>query len=113
MCVIGDQPEMTVESLELNEHHTYSWRNMFSCINLLRILNKLTKWKHSRIMVTFFTKHKFVHQKQQKINVTFFYFPDVSRFQISSHLKKVIESDARHDAALRSQIIENANPIPR
>ncbi|VDP22901.1 unnamed protein product [Schistosoma margrebowiei] len=27
------------------------WRNMFSCINLLRILNMLTKWKHSRIML--------------------------------------------------------------
>ncbi|CAH8541179.1 unnamed protein product [Heterobilharzia americana] len=26
------------------------WRNLFSCINLLRILNMLTKWKHSRIM---------------------------------------------------------------
>ncbi|GCB65350.1 hypothetical protein scyTo_0007697 [Scyliorhinus torazame] len=26
-------------------------RNVFSCINLLRILNKLTKWKHSRIMM--------------------------------------------------------------
>ena len=28
------------------------WRNMFSCINLLRILEKLTKWKHSRTMVS-------------------------------------------------------------
>uniref|UniRef100_A0A6A7FTZ4 Striatin-interacting protein 1 n=1 Tax=Hirondellea gigas TaxID=1518452 RepID=A0A6A7FTZ4_9CRUS len=27
------------------------WRNMFSCINLLRVLNKLCKWKHSRIMM--------------------------------------------------------------
>ena len=25
---------------------------MASCINLLRVLNKLTKWKHSRIMVS-------------------------------------------------------------
>ncbi|XP_070000855.1 striatin-interacting protein 1 homolog [Penaeus vannamei] len=30
---------------------TCCWRNMFSCINLLRILNKLCKWKHSRIMM--------------------------------------------------------------
>jgi len=29
----------------------YCWRNLFSCINLLRILNKLTKWKHSRTMM--------------------------------------------------------------
>ncbi|XP_015429050.1 PREDICTED: striatin-interacting protein 1 [Dufourea novaeangliae] len=51
MCVIGDQPELTVESLEIGDSQTYSWRNIFSSINLLRILNKLTKWKHSRIMM--------------------------------------------------------------
>lgn len=51
MCVIGDQPELTLENLEVGDSLTYSWRNVFSCINLLRILNKLTKWKHSRIMV--------------------------------------------------------------
>ncbi|KAG5890980.1 hypothetical protein JTB14_037966 [Gonioctena quinquepunctata] len=50
-CVIGDQPELTSESLEIGDSATFSWRNMFSCINLLRILNKLTKWKHSRIMM--------------------------------------------------------------
>ena len=51
MCVIGDQPELTIENLEIGNNQTYSWRNVFSCINLLRILNKLTKWKHSRIMM--------------------------------------------------------------
>lgn len=51
-CVLGDQPELTTESLEIGDAAAYSWRNMFSCINLLRILNKLTKWKHSRIMVS-------------------------------------------------------------
>lgn len=50
-CVIGDQPELTAESLEIGDSQLYCWRNVFSCINLLRILNKLTKWKHSRIMV--------------------------------------------------------------
>lgn len=50
-CVIGDQPELTAESLEIGDNQLYSWRNVFSCINLLRILNKLTKWKHSRIMM--------------------------------------------------------------
>lgn len=29
----------------------YCWRNMFSSINLLRILNKLSKWKNCRIMM--------------------------------------------------------------
>ncbi|XP_050313692.1 striatin-interacting protein 1 homolog isoform X2 [Anthonomus grandis grandis] len=50
-CVIGDQPELTAESLEIGDAALFSWRNMYSCINLLRILNKLTKWKHSRIMM--------------------------------------------------------------
>lgn len=50
-CVIGDQPELTAESLEIGDAAPYSWRNIYSCINLLRILNKLTKWKHSRIMM--------------------------------------------------------------
>ncbi|XP_034247106.1 striatin-interacting protein 1 homolog [Thrips palmi] len=50
-CVIGEQPELTVESLEIGDSQLYSWRNVFSCVNLLRILNKLTKWKHSRIMM--------------------------------------------------------------
>ena len=29
----------------------FCWRNLFSCINLLRVLQKLTKWKYSRTMV--------------------------------------------------------------
>ncbi|XP_064632355.1 striatin-interacting protein 1 homolog isoform X2 [Lineus longissimus] len=50
-CVIGDQPELTAENLEAGDSQQYCWRNLFSCINLLRILNKLTKWKHSRTMM--------------------------------------------------------------
>jgi len=67
-CVIGEQPpaELTSESLDVTGSSPDSlngsgsggclipqacWRNMFSCINLLRVLNKLTKWKHSRIMM--------------------------------------------------------------
>lgn len=50
-CVIGEQPELTTEAIELCSFQPYCWRNMFSCINLVRILNKLTKWKHSRIMM--------------------------------------------------------------
>ena len=51
-CVIGEQPELTAETLEVGDTSVYCWRNMASCINLLRVLNKLTKWKHSRIMVS-------------------------------------------------------------
>lgn len=50
-CVIGEQPELTAETLEVGDTSVYCWRNMASCINLLRVLNKLTKWKHSRIMM--------------------------------------------------------------
>lgn len=50
-CVIGEQPEMTAESLVIGDSAPYTWRNVFSCVNLLRILNKLTKSKHSRIMM--------------------------------------------------------------
>ncbi|KAG8192206.1 hypothetical protein JTE90_009966 [Oedothorax gibbosus] len=51
VCVIGEQPELTEETLEMGDQLPYCWRNLFSCINLLRLLNKLTKWKHSRIMM--------------------------------------------------------------
>lgn len=37
---------------EAGDSNQFCWRNLFSCINLLRILNKLTKWKHSRTMVS-------------------------------------------------------------
>ena len=51
-CVIGEQPELTAETLEIGDTSQFCWRNIFSCINLLRVLNKLTKWKQSRIMVS-------------------------------------------------------------
>ncbi|XP_042563860.1 striatin-interacting protein 1 homolog isoform X1 [Clupea harengus] len=50
-CVVHELPELTAESLEAGENNQFCWRNLFSCINLLRILNKLTKWKHSRTMM--------------------------------------------------------------
>ncbi|XP_055509311.1 striatin-interacting protein 1 [Leucoraja erinacea] len=50
-CVIHELPELTTDALEAGDHNQFCWRNLFSCINLLRILNKLTKWKHSRTMM--------------------------------------------------------------
>ncbi|XP_046847206.1 striatin-interacting protein 1-like [Xenia sp. Carnegie-2017] len=50
-CVLTEKSELTAESLENNASEMCCWRNMFSCINLLRILQKLTKWKHSRTMM--------------------------------------------------------------
>ncbi|KAM3934336.1 striatin-interacting protein 1 [Leptodactylus fuscus] len=49
--VVHELPELTAESLEAGDNTRFCWRNLFSCINLLRILNKLTKWKHSRTMM--------------------------------------------------------------
>ncbi|KAF6204102.1 hypothetical protein GE061_002442 [Apolygus lucorum] len=49
-CVIGE-PVINLDTMEIGDNQAYSWRNLFACINLLRILNKLTKWKHSRIMM--------------------------------------------------------------
>ncbi|XP_065408217.1 striatin-interacting protein 2 isoform X3 [Chrysemys picta bellii] len=50
-CTVHELPELTAESLEAGDNHQFCWRNLFSCINLLRLLNKLTKWKHSRTMM--------------------------------------------------------------
>ncbi|GAB1601835.1 striatin-interacting protein 1 homolog isoform X1 [Argonauta hians] len=50
-CVIGEQVEITSENLDSGEDQAFCWRNLFSCINLLRILNKLMKWKHARTMM--------------------------------------------------------------
>lgn len=50
-CVIGMQPEIDADELENGDNAPYRWRNVFSCINLLRILNKLTKYKRSRVMM--------------------------------------------------------------
>lgn len=38
-------------SLETPSSHQLSWRNMFTCVNLLRILNKVVKGKPNRIEV--------------------------------------------------------------
>jgi len=50
-CILGDPLELTAESLENAYQEACCWRNLFSCINLVRILQKLTKWKHSRTMM--------------------------------------------------------------
>ena len=50
-CLIGMQPEIDADELENGDSSVYRWRNLFSCINLLRILNKLTKYKRSRVMM--------------------------------------------------------------
>lgn len=48
-CVIGEPPMLS--SKWQCFFQPFSWRNMFSCINMVRILNKIVKWKHSRVMM--------------------------------------------------------------
>lgn len=66
-CVIGEQLELTADTLESGDSQAYCWRNLFSCINLLRILNKLTKWKHSRTMMLVIFKSAPILKRAMKI----------------------------------------------
>lgn len=69
-CVIGEQPDLSAESFVFSADVTdkpYSWRNVFSCINLLRILNKLIKWKHSRVMMLVVFKSAPILKKTLKV----------------------------------------------
>ena len=52
-CVLYPQDiDAAAEILESSTTDTgYCWRNLFSCINLVRILQKLTKWKHFRTVM--------------------------------------------------------------
>lgn len=52
-CVLA--PQGAEVTMEVSESTTtdpgFCWRNLFSCINLVRILQKLTKWKHFRTVM--------------------------------------------------------------
>ena len=51
-CCLTGNVELTREQLEAaGEPTAYCWRNLHACINLVRILNKLAKWKRSRVLV--------------------------------------------------------------
>lgn len=66
-CVLGDQSNSNSENLVFGDNAPFSWRNMFSCINLLRILNKLIKWKHSRVMMLVVFKSAPILKKALKV----------------------------------------------
>ena len=100
-CVIGEQPELTAETLEVGDTSVYCWRNMASCINLLRVLNKLTKWKHSRIMVGEFLL----------IVLHFMSYSDAGRVQVRSHPKEDSEGEARHAPAVRAEATQDADEV--
>lgn len=67
-CVLHEQSEITAESLDQSpESGDFCWRNLFSCINLLRILQKLTKWKYSRTMMLVVFKSAPILKKALKV----------------------------------------------
>ena len=45
----------------------FCWRNLYSCINLIRILQKLTKWKHSRTVMLVVFKSAPILKKALKV----------------------------------------------
>eukprot|EP00096_Caligus_rogercresseyi_P013607 TRINITY_DN6234_c0_g1_i1.p1 TRINITY_DN6234_c0_g1~~TRINITY_DN6234_c0_g1_i1.p1 ORF type:complete len:849 (+),score=265.67 TRINITY_DN6234_c0_g1_i1:27-2573(+) len=71
-CVIGEQPVLTEETIKVGDTSPYCSRIMFSCINLLRVLNKLTKWKQSRIMMLVVFKSTPILQKTLKVRHAMF-----------------------------------------
>lgn len=66
-CILKGKQEVTAESLENNGSEICCWRNMFSCINLVRILQKLTKWKHSRTMMLIVFKSAPILKRSLKV----------------------------------------------
>lgn len=66
-CILKEKQEVTAESLENNGSEVCCWRNMFSCINLVRILQKLTKWKHSRTMMLIVFKSAPILKRSLKV----------------------------------------------
>lgn len=65
-CVLGDfHPENG--GIDIGCDMKYCWRNVFSSINLLRVLNKLCKWKNSRIMMLVIFKSAPILKRTLKI----------------------------------------------
>lgn len=66
-CVIGEQLELDANELENGDSAVFRWRNVFSCINLLRILNKIAKYKRSRVMMLVIFKSAQIFKKVLRI----------------------------------------------
>ncbi|CAH1111090.1 unnamed protein product [Psylliodes chrysocephalus] len=65
--VLGDGMELLASTIEIGCDTKYCWRNVFSSINLLRVLNKLCKWKNSRIMMLVVFKSAPILKKALKV----------------------------------------------
>ncbi|VDM44675.1 unnamed protein product [Toxocara canis] len=68
-------PVLNVDNVEESDSQSqsyYLWRNVFSTINLLRVLNKLTKWKHSRTMMLVVFKSAPILKRSLRIRLAVF-----------------------------------------
>ncbi|MFH4974115.1 hypothetical protein AB6A40_000824 [Gnathostoma spinigerum] len=61
-----------VDDCDLQSGSYYLWRNVFSAINLLRVLNKLTKWKHARTMLLVVFKSAPILKRSLRVKVAVF-----------------------------------------
>ncbi|VDK70322.1 unnamed protein product, partial [Onchocerca ochengi] len=68
-------PVLDINNLEDSDSQSpsyYLWRNVFSAINLLRVLNKLTKWKHARTMMLVVFKSAPILKRSLRVKLAVF-----------------------------------------
>uniref|UniRef100_F1KTD6 Protein FAM40B n=1 Tax=Ascaris suum TaxID=6253 RepID=F1KTD6_ASCSU len=68
-------PVLNVDNVDEGDSQSqsyYLWRNVFSTINLLRVLNKLTKWKHSRTMMLVVFKSAPILKRSLRVRLAVF-----------------------------------------
>lgn len=66
-CILGNFQHEANDDVAIGPETKCCWRNVFSSINLLRILNKLCKWKDSRIMMLVIFKSNPILKRTLKI----------------------------------------------
>ncbi|KAI6174647.1 DUF3402 domain-containing protein [Aphelenchoides bicaudatus] len=74
---IGQWPILNADNVgidQIDPHTYYLWRNVFASVNFLRILNKLTKNKHSRTMMLVVFKSTPILKRCLKLRIGIFQF---------------------------------------
>lgn len=77
----------------------YLWRNVFSSINFLRVLNKLTKWKHARTMMLVVFKSAPVLKRCMRVklvNYLIFYLLQIFQGIFQLYVLKLLKMQARY-----------------
>lgn len=74
--IVEEWPVLNIDNLEDSDTQSpsyYLWRNVFSAINLLRVLNKLTKWKHARTMMLVVFKSAPILKRSLRVKLVCYY----------------------------------------